>query len=117
MGFPKVMFHAAIRQKLVLSLSFSLIVFGNAFAADLDYPPRVSREAPHDRLAAAPNPWCRIVPGPHHDLVGDTNSFQPMAVCYSAGVLADSYDYGDRVRRSQPSFTYEALKLFGIYLR
>jgi hypothetical protein len=69
-----------------------------ALAADLDTsayrPPIVSAIAPaHKKTSALANPWCRIVPGPKLDLFGDTQSFGPMAVCYSRGVLADSYAY------------------------
>ncbi len=103
MDLPKILLGFANRRKLALIVAFSFLGLGNAFAADLDYAPRVPVAVPRVPVAvprvpveAAQNPWCRIVPGPNHDLVGDTNLFRPMAVCYSAGVLADSYDYGRR---------------------
>lgn len=120
MRFPTISRALARGQKLALALSMSFIGMADASAADLDYAPRVPMAAPRERVVTGQNPSCRIVPGPRHDLYGDTNSFAPMAVCYSAGILADaaSYDYPRREPRPVIlSFGDKFVKLFEDILR
>lgn len=70
-----------------------------ARAADLDrpaLPPSPQRQpgpwAYQDEGAFIPaHHGCRLVPQPQLNLFGDTTSFQPMWVCVSRGLYADTF--------------------------
>ncbi|HYP57090.1 MAG TPA: hypothetical protein VEQ35_02270 [Beijerinckia sp.] len=86
-----------LRSRAPRALALSLLLLaasaaGLVRAADLDQLPP---PAPRAIVAPAPGVWldprCRIVPEPQLDLYGNVAGYRPMAVCFSQGVLADSF--------------------------
>jgi hypothetical protein len=74
----------------------ALVAFGmgSGPARCADYravPPQVIEgEGPEVVAGYGLDPRCRIIPSPQLTLVGDVYSFQPIAVCQSRGLYADS---------------------------
>jgi len=61
-------------------------------AADLDAEPRTHpRSPPQSAQGPLLDPNCRIIPQPQLDLYGYVRFFRPTIVCFSRGLLADSF--------------------------
>ncbi len=60
-------------------------------AADLDAMPRTHPRPPQTAQGPLLDPNCRIIPQPQLDLYGYVRFFRPTIVCFSRGLLADSF--------------------------
>ncbi|ACB93753.1 hypothetical protein [Beijerinckia indica] len=89
-------------QALIV-LALFLAVFGVVFlvegvgalpakAADLDrYKTPRMETTPHESAGPSLDPNCRLIPQPQLDLYGYVRFFRPTIVCFSSGLLADSF--------------------------
>jgi hypothetical protein len=80
------------RLRTASTLVFLISMMPYAQAADLDQPngaPRAIPGAP--RVSGIDTRACRVIPQPQRDLSGNYSWYQPMMICQSRGIYADTF--------------------------